>query len=376
MTDNLFQNEANPTLFRPTASIDNLKRRAKLYQILRGFFDGRGFVETSTPTLSRDVVVDRFVESIPVSIERCWQERDNLAQTRFDSQELAQARATTFYLQTSPEFAMKRLIAAGMDAIYQLAPAYRKGDRGRLHNLEFTMLEWYRRGDDYLAGRALLAELLETAARLFYEKTGVTQSAWSKNAVVQQSFGEAFRQKTGLNPHACTIAELRKFSDNRLIPYPDSYVSGQAHATKDDWLDLVFSEAVQPELGFEAPVILYDYPASQSQLAQTGQTVDPHTGSPLSVSRRFELFVMGIELANGYDELRDPSVLRERIAETSEERRSDGSPELPKESRLLAAMDAGFPQCAGCALGIDRLLCVLLAAAKIDDVIAFPIELA
>ena len=135
--------------FRPTAPLENLRRRAVLYRILRSFFDARNFVETSTPTLSRDVVVDRFVEAIPVKLNKSWRECDDFSSTRFYSPEVARREETTFYLQTSPEFAMKRLLAAGMDAIYQLAPAYRQGDRGTLHNVEFTMLEWYRKGDDY-----------------------------------------------------------------------------------------------------------------------------------------------------------------------------------------------------------------------------------
>lgn len=362
-------------LFRPTASLDALKRRAELYRLLRAFFDERGFVEVSTPTLSRDVVVDRFVESIPVKLDRCWRERDDFSATRFSSPELAKERETTFYLQTSPEFAMKRLVAAGMSAIYQLAPAYRRGDRGRLHNVEFTMLEWYRRGDDYETGRAFLAELVETVAERFFAGANLPRPE-RLTKVVQLPFGDVFFDKTELDPHSCSCDQLREYADANKIPYPDAYAKSDNPATKDDWIDLIFSERVQPTLGVDSATILFDYPASQSQLAKVGSGVDPQTGRTRDVSRRFELFVDGIELANGYDELLDAAVLRERIAETSEERRRDGSPELPKESRLLAAMDAGLPDCAGCALGVDRFLCVLLATAKIDDVIAFPTELA
>ena len=363
------------TLFRPTASLDALKRRAALYRLLRAFFDDRGYVEVSTPTLSRDVVVDRFVEAIPVKLDRCWQERDDFSTTRFASPLLARERETTFYLQTSPEFAMKRLVAAGMSAIYQLAPAYRRGDRGQLHNVEFTMLEWYRQGDDYETGRAFLDELVETVAERFFADANLPRPGRSKK-VVQRPFGDVFFDKIGLDPHSCACEQLREYADLKQIPYPDSYVKSDALATKDDWIDLVFSERVQPTLGFDSPTILYDYPASQSQLAKIGSSVDPQTGKKRRVSRRFELFADGIELANGYDELLDAAVLRERIAETSQERLRDGSPERPKESRLLAAMDAGLPDCAGCALGVDRFLCVLLGAKKIDDVVAFPTELA
>lgn len=363
------------TVFRPTASLENLRRRATLYKTLRAFFDEQDFIEVSTPALSRDVVVDRFVESIPVKLDRCWQERDDLASTRFSSAEAAVANAATFYLQTSPEFAMKRLIASGMSAIYQLAPAFRRGDRGDMHNLEFTMLEWYRQGDDYESGKKLLSSLIVDVARRFYDTLGLERLEWSKR-VEQRPFGAVFAEKTGLDPHVCSCADLQAYADSRSIPYPDSYADPNGAATKDDWIDLVFSEVVQPELGATSATLLFDYPASQSQLANTSEIVDPKTGETRTVSRRFELFVNGVELANGYDELLDPQVLRERIVVTSEERRRDGSPELPRESRLLAAMDAGLPKCSGCALGVDRFLFVLLNAKKIDDVIAFPIEIA
>lgn len=356
--------------FAPTAPLENLRRRAALYHEIRSYFDSLDFVEVSTPTLSRDVVVDRFVESIPVEVSRCWPERDELARIRFEDEAEARRMASTFYLQTSPEFAMKRLVAAGMPAIYQLAPAYRRGDRGSLHNVEFTMLEWYRAGDDYLAGRKLLADIVAEVGKAFYARTGLTPQSWSTRRTTERSFGEAFETLTGLNPHASDIPTLKAYADGRGIAYPDSYAEPGGAATKDDWLDLIFSEVVQPTLGHDAPTLIYDYPASQSQLARTGEA------NGYEVTRRFELFVNGIELANGYDELLDASVLRARIASVSEERRLDGSPALPRESRLLAAMDSGLPPCSGCAMGVDRLLCVLLGTDRIDDVIAFPTELA
>ncbi|MGI6401543.1 MAG: EF-P lysine aminoacylase GenX [Thermoguttaceae bacterium] len=360
----------SPTAFRPAAPLENLRRRATLCRLLRAYFDSRGFIEVATPTLSRDVIVDRFVEAIEVVVPRCWQEPDDHASQRFPDPETARDKASTFYLQTSPEFAMKRLVAAGMTAIYQLAPAFRRGDRGERHNVEFTMLEWYRAGDGYRDGRALLADLVENVARDFYAKTDVEAPPWSHHRTVERPFADVFGDATGLDPHVCTIAELRRFADNRAIPYPESYAQPDSPATRDDWLDLIFSEAVQPNLGFDAPVTLYDYPATQSQLAQTS-FVDER-----EVARRFELFISGLELANGYDELLDPKILRDRIAVVSEERACDGSPALPRESRLLAAMDASLPPCSGCALGVDRLLCALLGTTQIDDVIAFPIEFA
>lgn len=374
--------------WRPTAPLENLRRRALLYRTIRRFFDEKGFVETTTPFLSRDTVVDRFVEPISVQVPLCWSEKDGLAARRFRDLETSRRESTTFYLQTSPEFAMKRLVAAGMDAIYQLAPACRRGDRGAWHNVEFTMLEWYRRGDDYRAGRRLLAELTLNVARRFFVETGLEPKRWAQNAVVERTFGDVFEEKTGINPHWATCGDLRDFADRAEIAYPASYVAeengqtaengeaSEAGATKDDWLDLIFSEVVQPELGGDAATIVFDYPASQSQLAKTRQEFDNERKTGFEVTERFELFIDGIELANGYCELLDASVLRGRIEATSEERRRDGSSELPRESRLLQAMEAGLPACSGCALGVDRFLATLLGAKSLDETLAFPIEIA
>ncbi|MBQ2849978.1 MAG: EF-P lysine aminoacylase GenX [Thermoguttaceae bacterium] len=377
--------------WRPTAPLENLRRRASLYRTIRRFFDRLGFIETTTPFLSRDSVVDRFVEPISVRVPLCWSEKDDFAERRFGDVETARREATTFYLQTSPEFAMKRLIAAGMDAIYQLAPACRRGDRGAWHNVEFTMLEWYRRGDDYRTGRRLLAELALEVANQFFAETGLEPRRWAQNAVVERTFADVFEEKTGINPHWATCDDLRDFADRAKIAYPESYVAvenGQnaanegnseareTGATKDDWLDLVFAEVVQPGLGVDAATIVFYYPASQSQLAKTRREFDNERKTPFDVTERFELFVDGIELANGYHELLDASVLRERIETTSEERRRDGSVELPRESRLLQAMEAGLPACSGCALGVDRFLAVLLGAKSLDETLAFPIEIA
>ena len=380
--------------WRPTASLENLRRRAVLYRTIRSFFDSLGFVETTTPFLSRDTVVDRFVEPISVRVPLCWSEKDDFAERRFRDSETARREATTFYLQTSPEFAMKRLIAAGMDAIYQLAPACRRGDRGAWHNVEFAMLEWYRRDDDYRAGRRLLADLALNVANRFFAETGLEPKRWAENAVVERTFADVFEEKTGINPHWATCGDLRDFADRAKIAYPASYLgeesgaladngkdggnseTGETGATKDDWLDLIFAEVVQPDLGVDAAVVVYDYPASQSQLAKTRREFDNERKETFDVTERFELFVDGIELANGYHELLDASVLRARIEATSDERRRDGSGELPRESRLLQAMEAGLPPCSGCALGVDRFFAVLIGAKSLDETLAFPIEIA
>ncbi|MDO5309995.1 MAG: EF-P lysine aminoacylase EpmA [Planctomycetia bacterium] len=356
--------------FRPTASLQTLRRRATLYRLIRNYFDQRNFVETTTPVLSRDVVVDRFVEAIPVNTTMCWQEPDGYAQIRFANPEDAKRRQTTFYLQTSPEFAMKRLLAAGLDAIYQLAPAFRLGDRGATHNVEFTMLEWYQRDVNYQQGRRFLADLVMTVAREFYAATNCPAQSYFLAEPKEITFGELFENAVQIDPHQCACNDLQRYADEHNVSYPESFLSQTAPAIKDDWLDLIFSDLIQPNLGRQEPTIVYDYPATQSQLAKTRRQGDHE------VTSRFELFVNGVELANGYDELLDPAVLRARIDVVAHERRQDGSTELPRESRLLAAMDSGLPPSSGCALGVDRLLYVLIAAQTIDDVIPFPIELA
>lgn len=390
----LERGSATAKAWRPTAPLENLRRRAILYRTIRRFFDRLDFIETTTPFLSRDTVVDRFVEPISVAVPLCWSEKDEFAERRFRDSETARREATTFYLQTSPEFAMKRLIAAGMDAIYQLAPACRRGDRGAWHNVEFTMLEWYRRGDDYRAGRRLLAELALGVAKQFFAETGLEPKGWTQKPVLERTFADVFEEKTGINPHWATCGDLRDFADRAKIAYPESYLgeendafayngedggngeTGESGATKDDWLDLIFAEFVQPELGVDAATVVYDYPASQSQLAKTRREFDNERKEAFDVTERFELFVDGVELANGYHELLDASVLRARIETTSEERRRDGSRELPRESRLLQAMETGLPACSGCALGVDRFFAVLIGAKSLDETLAFPIEVA
>lgn len=328
--------------FRSTAPITILKERARLLAELRQFFDRRGFFEVQTPVLSRDVLIDRYIE--PLSV---------------------QVGSETFYLQTSPEFALKRLLASGCERIYEITPAFRRGDRGALHNVEFTMLEWYRAGDGYEEGIGLLKELADELLTDANPATPKTETV---------SFGALFLKKTGISPHGASAEELLAIAQRLAPNFPESYLDPASPATADDWIDYLFEETIQPELALDRPVVVFDYPAGQSQLAKTGLPLDRTFSS--DVTRRFELYFKGIELANGYDELTDPAVLRTRFRETASFRAQRGAPSLPVESRLLAAMDAGYPKSSGCAMGVDRLLMVRLGLDKIDDVIPFPIEIA
>jgi lysyl-tRNA synthetase class 2 len=299
-----------PADFLPTASLEMLFLRSELLKSVRRFFDKRGFLEVETPILSHDVVVDQHLDPLPVTL---------FADARQPS------RGSKLWLQTSPEFGMKRLLAAGAKAIYQVTRAFRGGEAGRLHNPEFTIVEWYRVGDDYDTGMDLLSQLADTVL--------------GRGSADPYTFIEAFRLFAGCEPLGMSEHEI----------------------------DVVLATKVEPKLGHGRPVILFDYPASRAGLARV------RPGEP-PLAERFELYVDGIELANGYHELLDPAVLRQRNQEANKLRAADGKYTIPEESRLLAAMEHGLPACCGCALGFDRLAMVATGAKSIQEVMAFPIE--
>lgn len=294
---------------------------------VRAFFAERNFLEVETPILSQDIVVDRHLDPFTVTLFADPREPDD---------------GPTYYLQTSPEFALKRLVAAFADeapAIYQTTKAFRGGgERGRLHNPEFTLIEWYRVGDDYAAGMRLLADFAEALL--------------NRGAVSTITYREAFLQFAKLDPFTADDAAL----------HAATKVAGEF--SRGELLDLLLTRDVEPHLGKSEPQILCDYPADQAALARVKN----------GVAERFELYVDGMELANGYHELLDPAVLRERNRVNNTARTADGKPTLPEESRLLAAMDHGLPPCAGCALGFDRLVMAATGAKSIDEVLAFPSE--
>ncbi|MDR3110059.1 MAG: EF-P lysine aminoacylase GenX [Planctomycetaceae bacterium] len=317
-------------------NIKNLKQRAVIIRDIRTFFDERGFTEVATPLLSAEAIADRFVEPLVVN----------------DSS----LPRTPMFLQTSPELPMKRLLAEGMESIYQLGQVWRSGDRGSRHNVEFTMLEWYRVGDDYESGRLFLGEFLH--------------SILGRGMPDERTFGKAFQEAVSLNPHTATVNELRAVANANNVVYPQSFSDADASV----WVDLLFAELVEPYLGLETPTLLYDFPTYQSQLAKTRKD-RLEDGSVFEIAQRYEIYVDGIELANGYDESFNANELKKRLAITNQQRSSDGHNPIPQD-RFLEAMQSNIKQCCGCAVGIDRLLMIMLAAEKIDDVIVFPIETA
>lgn len=315
--------------FLPTASWQNLRLRAGLLRQLREFFDRRGFLEVETPVLSADTVVDRHLDPFALQVGP------------------NSGRPQTFWLQTSPEFAMKRLLAAGAEAIYQVSRVFRQEEQGALHNPEFTLVEWYRTGDDFPAGMRLAGDLCETLL--------------GRGPAELLSYADAFRQYAGIDPHAVTTEDLIAAASQGGSCPPES----MAKDDRDGWLDWLLTERVQAHLGVERPVLLYDFPASQAALAQV------RSGNP-PLAERFELYVAGWEVANGYHELLDAGELRRRNARANQLRQGDGKPALPEESRLLQAMERGLPPAVGCALGFDRLVMLAAGAGSIDEVIAFP----
>lgn len=309
-----------------------LRFRARVLAAIRQFFDQRDHFEVDTPLLSHDRVIDSNIE--PFVIPQAIGGRD-------------------LFLQTSPEFAMKRLLVAGAKAIYQLDKVFRRDERGQRHNPEFTMVEWYAVGTDHQQQMQFTEELV----RWVFELSPVRRlpTAFFRRSTYQ----EAFQRQLGIDVFSLDGAELREVARQHGVNIPES----QSTDDRDGWLNLLLADLIEPHLGRDVPEFLYDYPASQAALAR----VRP---GPPSVAERFELYVDGIELCNGYHELADAAELRERIRQTWTTR--EGDP--PVSSRLLHAMELGLPPCSGVALGVDRLVMLAAGKTRLDEVIAFPIE--
>jgi lysyl-tRNA synthetase class 2 len=321
----------------PTASWNTLVQRAQLIRRIRAFFDQRGFVEVETPILSQDTCVDRHLH--PIAVPSCGLQTPAAGEL-----------PPQLWLQTSPEFGMKRLLAAGAPAIYQITKSFRGGEFGTMHNPEFTMLEWYRVGDDLHAGMELLGQFI---AELLPEQVG--------GVVRKISYQDLFLQHLGVNPFNCSLQFLIE------IATAAGFVADRSPGAEDRdfWLNLLLSRSIEPRL--TEATIVFDWPPSQSALAIVRSV-------PFPVAERFELYLGGVELANGYHELLDAEELWKRNCQQNHWRELDGNPLLPNHSRLLSAMRQGLPPCAGVALGVDRLVMLATAAKRIDQVIPFPID--
>jgi lysyl-tRNA synthetase class 2 len=323
---------ASKNNFLPRAGWENLRLRAELLRRLREFFHQRGFLEVETPILSADTVIDRHLDPFYTEITA------------------APGKAPQrLWLQTSPEFGMKRLLAAGAKAIYQVSRVFRRGEQGPLHNPEFTLVEWYRVGDGMAEGMQLTGELAETML--------------NRGPAQRISYREAFLRHVGLDPHLADTTALMAAAKKHGIQAPESL----SHEDRDGWLDLLLVELVQPHLGQDCPALLYDFPPSQAALSRIRPDDPP-------VAERFELYVAGMELANGYHELLDAKELRRRNRETNRLRNAEGKTMLPEESRLLTAMESGLPPSVGVALGFDRLVMLAAGAKTLAEVMAFPFD--
>jgi lysyl-tRNA synthetase class 2 len=316
--------------WRPTASAEALRLRAELLARLRGYFDAAGVLEVETPLLASGGVTDPNIPSF--SLEH---------------------RGTTHYLNTSPEFAMKRLLAAGSGPIYQVCKAFRAGEEGSLHNPEFTLLEWYRPGFDHHRLMDEVAELV-TALAVGLREFG---------PVERLTYGECFQRFLDIDAHRATASELKACAEQQGL----GALPALAADDRDGWLDLLMSLCVQPRLGQGCLSFVYDYPASQAALARI------RPGAP-EVAERFELFIDGVELANGFHELQDAAQQRARFEADLEHRQAEGLEEVMVDEYLLAALESGLPDCAGVALGLDRLLLVLMRAQRLDEVLTFPFD--
>jgi len=306
-----------------------LRLRARLYARVRRFFAERDVLEIETPILSAAGNTDPNIESFT---------------TRFSGH--VDAGAPLRWLRTSSEFPQKRLLAAGIGDCYELGRVFRNGEAGRRHNPEFTMLEWYRVGWDH---RRLIDETVELV--------GAALALVGKSTEVQKyTYRELFRTALGLDPFAASDAELQAaLGDVQIDPHG---------LWRDDWLDLLLTHRIQPTFPAHRITVISDYPATQCALAKIRADDSP-------VAERFELYVGVQELANGYHELTDAAEQRARFERDNARRRERGLIEVPIDARLLAALEQGMPDCAGVALGVERLLMAMLGTDDIRDVLAF-----
>lgn len=308
------------TDWRPGASLETLRLRADLLRRTRNFFAERDVLEVETPLLAPATVTDLHLHSLALA---------NAGQT--------------WYLQTSPEFAMKRLLSAGSGSCYQICKAFRADEVSRLHNPEFTLLEWYRTGFS-------LDELMDEVAALATILVGAAD-------VPRLSYREIFLEHLGFDPHAIGGEELALLT-RRHVDF------GSAELDDTDHLQLLLNHCIEPSLPHFC--FVYDFPAPQAALA----VVQPDA-SGTSVAKRFELYGAGMELANGYQELTDAGELRRRFERDLKERERRDLPSVPVDERLLAALAAGLPACAGVALGFDRLVMLAAGLDSIGEVLAF-----
>jgi len=310
--------------WRPGASRHALERRARLLADIRAYFVAHSVLEVETPVLSASGNTDPNIRGMMTSDER-----------RF--------------LRTSPEYAMKRLLAAGLRDIYEMGRVFRGGEAGRHHNPEFTMVEWYRSGVSYLELASEVIDLVRQCAIGQFD-------GWAERRL---TYRELFRETTGLDPFSCSEGDLETLALERGISAPTL-----SHA---EWLDLVMAEVIQPALPGECLTVVHDFPPEQAALARV------RPGDP-PVAERFEVYLGQTELANGYQELTDADEQLLRFERERALRKKRGEHVPPLDTRLIDALRHGLPDCSGVALGVDRLLMAILKVDHIDAALAFSFE--
>ncbi|MEE8233711.1 MAG: EF-P lysine aminoacylase EpmA [Gammaproteobacteria bacterium] len=312
--------------WRPYADNTVIKLRADVLAKIRQFMIERNTLEVETPVLSHATVTDNHLDSFCSTYSNPQQKANKI-----------------LYPQTSPEYAMKRLLASGTGAIYQVSRVFRNEEHGKLRNPEFTMLEWYQPGVDH-------HQLMKTFESLL--------SLFAIGPSERISYGDLFAQHTRLGPHTCDTVKLGRLAQE--------YGLSSKSEERAVLLDFIFSHRIASKLGNSKPLFVYDYPGCQSALARLSD------GSP-KVAERFELFINGMEIANGFHELTDADEQRQRFEQDLLFRKKEKRPEIPIDHYFLDALKHGLPECAGIAVGVDRLLMAIIGSEDIHDVLTFPI---
>ncbi|OOF60598.1 elongation factor P--(R)-beta-lysine ligase [Rodentibacter sp. Ppn85] len=315
--------------WQPSAPIKNLLARAKIIAEIRRFFTDRGLLEVETPVLSEYGVTDIHLYT-------------------FSTEFIAPINefSKTLWLSTSPEYHMKRLLAAGSGPIFQISKVFRNEEAGNRHNPEFTMLEWYRPHFDMY--------------RLINEVDDLLQQILDCKPAESMTYQFAFQEYVGLDPLSATRKELVEAAHHHNF-------MAEEDEDRDTLLQFLFSEVVEPQIGQEAPVAIYHFPSSQAALAQLSP-------EDQRVAERFEFYYKGLELANGFHELTDASEQRHRFEQDNRQREKAGLPERAIDERFLSALQAGIPNTSGVALGVDRLIMIALGVSSINEVLSFSIE--
>ena len=340
--------------YAPTMTLAMAQQRAELMSNIRQFFAKRQVLEVQTPILSQAGNTDTFLQSVAAHVTY-------------------QDTPCTYYLHTSPEFAMKRLLASWQVPIYQICSVFRDNEIGVRHNIEFSMLEWYQPHYSLDAMATELGALLET----LYGYPIVMS---------HYRYVDAFMDFVGIHPLTASLSALQAVAEDKGLTgfdfnsfnnssdvnsdaNPDVAVDSEENI-RQSWLDLLFSHAVEPNLGHDLPTLIIEYPPATAALAKTALDKDGNR-----IAKRFELYINGVEIANAYDELADGQALRARFEQDNQLRQRHNLPQMPIDEHLLAASDNLIP-CSGIAVGIDRLLMVITGATSLDEVISFPSGLA